>query len=130
MIRKLVLAAALFAALVAPAHARPQLHTQPIGWIDADDISCEQTSDHTCVVIEQCDVHECYKSAPTWEAADSPRLKLRVKVGTELVVLGEANNRAEVAIVIPADWQDDGTLRPIKPCRLATQDQLAFLVCR
>lgn len=33
-----------------PASARPQLHTQSIGWIDVSDITCEPTSDHTCVV--------------------------------------------------------------------------------
>jgi hypothetical protein len=145
--KKLFLAtAAAVLCLPAPALARPQLHTQSIGWINPTDIRCEQTSDHTCVVTDDL--------AFTREGQHSHKQKYRVMAGTMLVIINKGQNNeaadrgenenvyiynkpVEVAIVIPADWDDrpehKGYLRPDKPCRLMTHGKfppIVSLSCR
>jgi hypothetical protein len=144
--KKILAGVAITAALTVPAIARPQLHTQSIGWIDPTDISCEQTSDHTCIVTEGCG--DCSPLAYTWQEQHGERQKYQVRTGTELVVVNEGKNneaesddqrnvwmyreRVEVAIVIPADWHD-GSLRPDKFCHLAARgkfSQIVSMLCR
>ena len=143
--KKLLLATAIVLGLATSASSRPQLHTQSIGWIDVSDITCDPTSDHTCVV----------KDSPCYEGHYRPDQKLRpcmplmftyadptrdhkkyqVHLGTELIILNdrgndlfyhpaEAKGRVEVAIVIPSDWdqrpEHESQLRPDKNCRLKT----------
>jgi hypothetical protein len=144
--KKLILASImLVASLNCAAYARPQLHTQSIGWIDPTDISCEQTSDHTCSVIKGCG--DCSPLAFTWEGQHGQKQKYRIMTGTELVIINEGqankvqsdtnaddddvwtyNNRVEVAIVVPADWDDHGHLRPDQPCHLTTHGKHPSIV--
>jgi hypothetical protein len=130
--KHLLVALAIALSIAAPAAARPQLHTQSIGWIDPTDISCEQTSDHTCVVTKGCG--DCAPMAYTWQDQVGDRAKYQVKAGTELVIVNEGHDndaeldnqanvythreRVEVAIVIPADWDSAGQLRANQPCHL------------
>ena len=112
--------------------ARPQLATTSIGWIAPADISCEPTSDHTCVVKEDA-CSDCSDLAFTFTDPISGRKQYQVRGGTKLVILNDqgqdlfykadkATKRVEVAIVIPADWDQrpghDGQLRPDKSCHM------------
>jgi hypothetical protein len=137
---KLILASImLVASLNSAAYARPQLHTQSIGWINPTDISCEQTSDHICVVTKGL--------ALTWDGQHGHKQKYQVMGDTELVIINEGrgnkvqsdinadgndvwtyNYRVEVAIVVPADWDDHGRLRPDQPCHLTTQGKNPSIV--
>ena len=125
--KKSFLAIAALLCLITVTSARPQLYTQSIGWINPSDIECEATSDHMCVVKEFKDF------AVTFTDAVSDKKRYRVHGGTELVILDDRGNdlfyhsdeskvRVEVAIVIPADWDQrpghEGRLRPDKPCHL------------
>jgi hypothetical protein len=47
----------LLLAGISVAFARPQLHTESIGWVEKSDIYCEQTSDHICVVKKFLSIH-------------------------------------------------------------------------
>jgi hypothetical protein len=114
---------------VSVASARPQLHTESIGWIEKSDIYCEQTSDHICVVKTSL--------AYTWAEPATDEEKYKVRSGTELIILDEQNDRAEVAIVIPGDWDQreghEGELRPYAPCHLkktGKTPQVVSLSCR
>jgi hypothetical protein len=103
------------------------------------DITCEPTSDHTCVV--KALLAFTYTDPATTiqlneNGVDADQLaKYQVRGQTELIVLDdrgndlfyhpeEAKGRVEVAIVIPADWDKrpghEGKLRPDKPCHLQT----------
>lgn len=111
------------------ASARPQLHTDSIGWIEKSDIYCEETSDHICVVTKSL--------AYTWAEPATDEEKYTVRAGTELVILDERNDQAEVAIVIPGDWDQrkgyEGELRPYAPCHLkkaGKPPQVVSLSCR
>jgi hypothetical protein len=90
----------------------------------------------------------------TREGQDSPKQKYRIMAGTTLVIINTGQNNeaidsgedenvyiynkpVEVAIVIPADWDDrpehKGYLRPDKPCRLITHGNfppIVSLSCR
>jgi hypothetical protein len=148
MFTKLFFAVVMTTALVfgAPfAHARPQLTTPSIGWIDVSDITCKPTSDHTCVVKDSpCyegdyrpdqKLRSCMPLMFTYADPTRDHKKYQVDLGTELIILNdrgndlfyhpeEAKGRVEVAIVIPSDWDQrpghEGQLRPDKQCRLKT----------
>ena len=114
----------IFGALSVSALARPQLHTNSIGWIDRSSISCEETSDHICTVK---------KNAYTFFEQNENRKKYAVPAGTELVIRSEGSKRVDVGIVIPADWDKDGNLRPNRPCQLSRQGpypQVVKLACK
>jgi len=137
-VNKYVLAAIMLGiASATPATARPQLHTPSIGWISPNDIKCEPTSDHTCVVRK--DIGFAYTSTK-WQPYEfsgtpDPESKplYRVNGGTVLVILDskgsdlfsttayDAKGDVEVAIVIPADWGKDNELHPIRKCGLKKQ---------
>jgi hypothetical protein len=133
--KQLFLVIALLAGIAIPttAFARPQLHTQSIGWIAKDNIDCPQMSDHICVVKPGLVVS-------TRVSRFSDEEKYRVREGTLLVILsGEEDDDdwAEVAIVIPGDWDQrkghEGELRPYAPCRLkktGKTPQIISLSCR
>ena len=90
--------------------------------------SGEQTSDHICRVRKR-------PFSYTFVDNKKDQKKYKVPAGTELVVLNEGrrnqpvsndktnewvySKRVEVGIVIPADWDKDGNLRPNKPCQLS-----------
>jgi hypothetical protein len=90
--------------LTATAFARPQLHTESIGWINPNDIFCAQTSDHTCVVINRCG--DC--SSPlafTWEGQLSRKQKYRVAAGTTLDIINEGQDNE--AVIVGRNGQSD-----------------------
>jgi hypothetical protein len=136
-------AATLTLGLVGVVSARPQLHTESIGWIGPNDITCEATSDHTCFVRDDLDFAYTSTKWQPYEYSGHPdpdaKPLYRVKGGTELVILdsrgsdlaydpGHAKGDVEVAIVIPADWGKDGELHPIKKCHLKTQGKSVPIV--
>jgi hypothetical protein len=144
VVARVFLTTAALLCLTATPFARPQLHTQSIGWINPSDISCEQTSDHTCVVTNGCG--DCDPYAFTWIAQHVDQQKYRVSAGTKLVIINEGkenkptsrdddsgswwsyDNRIEVAIVIPADWGANGLLRPKRTCQLITHGKAPPIV--
>jgi hypothetical protein len=115
-------------AMVGTASARPQLASPSIGWIDVSDITCEPTSDHTCVVKDSL--------ALTYVDQSSAQKTYQVLGGTVLDILNarddqdlayhpeETKGRVEVAIIIPSDWDQrpghESKLRPDKLCHLKT----------
>jgi hypothetical protein len=128
---RLAVAFALVLGLASAAHARPQIWTQSIGWIDPSDIECISTSDHTCTVKDFSD-REPLAYIHTSQSGNSYRY--RIRAGTEIKVINDGINneptfdsrnnesywtkRVEIAIVIPSDWGKDGEIHPIKPCHL------------
>lgn len=122
--------------------ARPQLHTESIGWINPSDIECEATSDHICVGKEFACGY-CATFAFTFTDPVSGSENYQVHGGTLQVILDDRGNdlfyhsekskgRVEVAIVIPSDWDDrrghEAELRPDKPCRLKTSGNVPPIV--
>lgn len=101
------------------AFARPQLQTSSIGWIDRNSIFCEETSDHTCRVKQK---------THTFVGQNANTKKYTVPAGTELVIRNEGSKRANVGIVIPADWRKDGNLHPNRPCQLSRTGQFPQVV--
>jgi hypothetical protein len=144
-VKKLLLTGitALFLA-TGTAHARPQMHTPAIGWIDPSDIRCFATSDHICEVTMGCG--DCSAIAFIWVDQHGMRRKYRIVAKTQLVVLdaGKDNvtmnendhgdftfvKRVKVAIVIDADWDNNnGQLVPTVPgCRLTTEGKFPPIV--
>ena len=132
---------AIAGAMVSSAIARPQLHTASIGWINPGSIFCEVTSDHICTVKNVPGV----PLANTFTSQHSDQIKYQVPAGTDLVIVNQGaknepsvNNekneyvfrtRVEVAIVIPADWGQDGNLHPLEPCNLFYKGKIVSLVC-
>jgi hypothetical protein len=72
---------------ITSAHARPQLHTQSIGWINPADLQCEATSDHICAVKA-----DSTSTALTFASPTSDKSKYRVLDRTELVILDDRGN--------------------------------------
>jgi hypothetical protein len=119
-------------ALTTGATARPQIWTNPIGWIDPSDIECPSTSDHTCTVKNS--VTDSLACVYADQAGSSPRY--RIRAGTEIKVINNGNNidsrfdsrsneyhwekGVEIAIVIPSDWGKDHKIHPIMPCHLVS----------
>jgi hypothetical protein len=134
-LKALMLTAAVLA-IPSMANARPQLHTASIGWINPGSVACEANTDHICTVKSQSN---------TFTSQQSGQTKYQVSAGTELVVVnwGRGNDhvtidaentyvffkRVEVAIVIPADWGEDGNLHPTDPCHLSFKNKAVSLMC-
>ena len=83
--------------------------------------------------------------ANTFTSQHGDQIKYQVPAGTDLVIVNQGaknepsvNNekneyvfrtRVEVAIVIPADWGQDGNLHPLEPCNLFYKGKIVSLVC-
>jgi hypothetical protein len=134
--------AALSVLSASAAHARPQLHTPAIGWIDPGDIRCFATSDHICEVTMGCG--DCSAFAFIWADEHSMRRKYRIVAKTPLVVLDEGKGntttneddqggftyvkRVKVALVIDADWNNGHLVPTNSGCHLATEGKFPPII--
>jgi hypothetical protein len=79
-------AAIVFLGLATVTHARPQIWTNSIGWIDPSDIECPETSDHTCTVKDLSD-REPLAYVYTNQSGNS--FRYRIRAGTEIKVVND-----------------------------------------
>jgi hypothetical protein len=139
--KRLLLATAMVCTALT-AHARPQLSTPAIGWLDPSDIRCYATSDHMCEVTEGCG--DCSVFAFVWADQHSVRQKYRIAAKTPLVIVSEGKDnkstdddgqgftyekRVQVAIVMDSDWDGNGHVVPSSPgCHLTTEGKFPPIV--